>query len=205
MAKKKAYAVLIGRKTGVFDSWEEAQRSVSGFPNATSKGFTTKKGAQDYYERNKDKVEPKQSKVSNDGQANEESAKEVRIDMTDNYSYSLPDGEWEVSHGNNYTEEELDVTFYSTDKKVVIRGSTYECGQGYPLSAEILLSGRGAYVQYGTFYDITIAFAEDETIDTDGRKMNRATYCWPDDKKLCYILNFQQQLTLYNGPQKLDH
>lgn len=125
--------------------------------------------------------------VSNDGQADEESAEEVRIDMTDNYSYALLDGEWEVSHGNNYTEEELDVTFYSTDKKVVIRGSTYECGQGYPLSAEILLSGRGAYVQYGTFYDITIAFAEDETIDTDGRKMNRATYCWPDDKNLCCI------------------
>ncbi len=67
--------------------------------------------------------------VSNDGQAVEESAEEVRIDMTDNYSYALPDGEWEVSHGNNYTEEELDVTFYSTDKKVVIRDQHTSVGR----------------------------------------------------------------------------
>lgn len=37
----KYYAVFSGRQVGIFDVWEEARRSVTGFPHATYKGFKT--------------------------------------------------------------------------------------------------------------------------------------------------------------------
>ena len=45
MAKQKVYAVRKGKKTGVFTSWDECSASVSGFPGAQYKGFSTKEEA----------------------------------------------------------------------------------------------------------------------------------------------------------------
>lgn len=39
--KKKFYVVWEGRATGVFDSWEECQLQVEGYPGAKFKGFNT--------------------------------------------------------------------------------------------------------------------------------------------------------------------
>ena len=45
MAGQKVYAVRKGRKTGLFTSWESCEASVSGFPGAQYKGFSTKEEA----------------------------------------------------------------------------------------------------------------------------------------------------------------
>lgn len=49
MAKSKFYAVVIGRKTGVFSSWSEVEESIKGFKGAIFKGdFKTEEDAQLY-------------------------------------------------------------------------------------------------------------------------------------------------------------
>ncbi len=48
MAKKKYYAVKTGEKTGIFESWEECEKSVKGFNNAQFKGFATLSEAENY-------------------------------------------------------------------------------------------------------------------------------------------------------------
>lgn len=42
MAKQKFYTVWKGRKTGVFDSWDECKAQINGFPQAEYKSFKTK-------------------------------------------------------------------------------------------------------------------------------------------------------------------
>ena len=37
----KYYAVLVGRKTGIFKTWGETKNYVSGFPKAKYKSFRT--------------------------------------------------------------------------------------------------------------------------------------------------------------------
>jgi ribonuclease HI len=46
MAKKKYYVVWVGRRTGVFESWEECNEQIVRFPNAQYKSFKTKKSAE---------------------------------------------------------------------------------------------------------------------------------------------------------------
>lgn len=48
MGKKKYYAVRSGRETGIFDTWKECQRQVTGFPGAEFKSFGTKEEAESY-------------------------------------------------------------------------------------------------------------------------------------------------------------
>lgn len=40
------YAVREGKKTGIFESWEEAEGYVVGYPNAIHKGFNSKEAAE---------------------------------------------------------------------------------------------------------------------------------------------------------------
>jgi len=40
VAKQKYYVVWVGRSTGIFDNWPEAQASVAGFAGAKHKSFT---------------------------------------------------------------------------------------------------------------------------------------------------------------------
>jgi ribonuclease HI len=42
MVSKKYYAVLKGRKTGIFTSWEECEEQVNGFSGAVYKSFKTR-------------------------------------------------------------------------------------------------------------------------------------------------------------------
>ena len=46
MAKKKVYAVLIGKKTGIFDSYEGCKEQIDGFKGAVFKSFTSETEAQ---------------------------------------------------------------------------------------------------------------------------------------------------------------
>ncbi len=45
---KKYYAVLSGRETGIFESWEDTKKQIDGYPKAEYKGFKTKKEAMAY-------------------------------------------------------------------------------------------------------------------------------------------------------------
>lgn len=55
MAKKKFYGVRKGYKTGIFDSWDECKRHISGYKGAEFKGFTTYEEAEQFvYPENKD-------------------------------------------------------------------------------------------------------------------------------------------------------
>jgi len=62
MAAKKYYAVKVGKKTGIFYSWEECKASVEGFPKAQYKGFATMEEARDYM-RDKDVTPQKPANV----------------------------------------------------------------------------------------------------------------------------------------------
>ncbi|HFQ80220.1 MAG TPA: ribonuclease HI [Desulfobacterales bacterium] len=46
MAKKKYYAVAVGRETGIFDNWPLAAAQVKGCPGARFKGFLTRREAE---------------------------------------------------------------------------------------------------------------------------------------------------------------
>ena len=45
MAPKKYYAIVSGRKPGIYDNWPVAQAQVTGYPGAKFKGFPTRKEA----------------------------------------------------------------------------------------------------------------------------------------------------------------
>ncbi len=45
MAKNKYYTVWRGRKTGVFDSWDECKAQITGFEGAQYKGYPTREEA----------------------------------------------------------------------------------------------------------------------------------------------------------------
>lgn len=45
---KKYYAVKAGRKTGIYETWDEAKAQVHGYKNAIYKSFKTEEEAEDY-------------------------------------------------------------------------------------------------------------------------------------------------------------
>lgn len=64
MAPKKYYAIVSGRKPGIYDNWTEAQEQVSGYTGAKFKGFPTRKEAEAWmknpvYSRSAAKNRPK--------------------------------------------------------------------------------------------------------------------------------------------------
>ena len=42
MAKKKIYAVKIGKKPGLYETWTECKKQIDGYSGAVYKGFATK-------------------------------------------------------------------------------------------------------------------------------------------------------------------
>lgn len=51
MAKLHFYVVWIGRKTGVFDNWDDCAKSVNGYSGAKFKGFNQRKDAEEAFKR----------------------------------------------------------------------------------------------------------------------------------------------------------
>ncbi len=45
MAKKKFYAVKVGKIPGIYGTWSEAEEQVKGFPGAVYKSFSTEEEA----------------------------------------------------------------------------------------------------------------------------------------------------------------
>ena len=48
MAKNKYYAVRKGRIPGIYRTWSECQKQVTGYPGAVFKGFVTEEEAQSF-------------------------------------------------------------------------------------------------------------------------------------------------------------
>ncbi|MBU5451222.1 viroplasmin family protein [Acetivibrio sp. MSJd-27] len=48
MAKKKYYAVKVGRNCGIYEKWDDAKEQINGFSGAVYKGFSTREEAQRY-------------------------------------------------------------------------------------------------------------------------------------------------------------
>ena len=48
MAKNKYYAVRVGKTPGVYLTWEECRRQVSGYPGAVYKSFPTRQEAEGF-------------------------------------------------------------------------------------------------------------------------------------------------------------
>ena len=76
MAKNKYYAVRKGRIPGIYRTWSECQKQVTGYPGAVFKGFVTEEEAQSF-------LHPGQSAK----------AKETHISHTA-YPYAYVDGSY---------------------------------------------------------------------------------------------------------------
>ena len=76
MAKNKYYAVRKGRVPGIYRTWSECQKQVTGYPGAVFKGFVTEEEAQSF-------LHPGQSAK----------AKETHISHTA-YPYAYVDGSY---------------------------------------------------------------------------------------------------------------
>lgn len=48
MAKKKVYAVKVGKIPGIYDTWDECKEQVNGYPGAEYKGFADRAEAEQY-------------------------------------------------------------------------------------------------------------------------------------------------------------
>lgn len=68
----KFYAIRIGRKPGVYTTWDDAQKQVKGFPGAVFKSFPTKEEAQQFVAMNSEKktVHPDEYQAYVDGSFN---------------------------------------------------------------------------------------------------------------------------------------
>jgi ribonuclease HI len=55
MAKNKFYVVWVGRKTGVFKTWEECNEQIFGFPKAVYKSFKTRDLAEQAFKSSSEK------------------------------------------------------------------------------------------------------------------------------------------------------
>lgn len=54
MARRKFYVVWAGHNTGIYDSWEECQAQVKGFPGARYRSFDSQEEATEAYRNNPD-------------------------------------------------------------------------------------------------------------------------------------------------------
>lgn len=84
---KKYYAVKAGRKTGVFESWDECKSAVSGFSGAAYKSFTNREDAIDFVNGS-----AKSQKVQNREEKQSEAFAYVDgsyDDTTKSYSYGM--------------------------------------------------------------------------------------------------------------------
>lgn len=64
MARNKFYSVRKGRQTGIFTTWPDAQKQVSGFPGAEYKSFTSKEEAEAFLDKKENSTSSKTSTSS---------------------------------------------------------------------------------------------------------------------------------------------
>lgn len=63
MSKSKYYAVRVGRKTGIYRTWDECLKEVHGYPNAEYKSFKTRDAATSYLSNKNEPLKKVISKI----------------------------------------------------------------------------------------------------------------------------------------------
>lgn len=93
--QKKFYAVKSGFNTGIFDDWNIAKKSVTGYKNAVYKSFATKKEALDFLSSNSNEI-----KEINDPKTAKQDMDEA---LANNYTVVFVDGSYnEINHLAGY-------------------------------------------------------------------------------------------------------
>lgn len=106
----KYYAVRVGRRTGVFLTWAECQKQVTGFPGAVFKSFTTIEEAENFVKGIVPKIEESGEQILKA----EPGALVAYVDGSYNvannqfsYGMVLLDGEQELKFQQFFIDEEL--------------------------------------------------------------------------------------------------
>lgn len=92
MEKKKYYVVLKGKKTGIFNSWQECQKNVFGFSGAIYKSFDDLEEANKYL--NSFSSNNNQNKSINNLMTNEQVNKDVKKFLQKGYTIAFVDGSY---------------------------------------------------------------------------------------------------------------
>lgn len=82
MAKKKFYAVKIGRQVGIYDNWDDCKAQVNGFKGAKYQGFVTKDEAQSYLDGSKSSVATSSSAEKVKASSNKKDTLERELRLT---------------------------------------------------------------------------------------------------------------------------
>lgn len=93
MAKKKYYVVWVGRQTGIFETWEDCNKQIFGFPKAIYKSFKTKELAEQAFNSSSKEF------IGQDifeTELTEEQLKKIGDPIKDSISV---DGAWNISTG----------------------------------------------------------------------------------------------------------
>lgn len=128
MAKKNYYAVKDGYKKGIFNSWEECRKLVTGYPNAQYKGFSTLEEAENYMNNAQNICENKSDCVVAyvDGSFDAKSMV---------YSYGcaiiLPDGTVQEFSGNGNNKENAKLRNVTGEMLGAMVATKYAIKQGY--------------------------------------------------------------------------
>ena len=112
MAKKKIYAVRKGHKTGLFATWAECQKAVSGYSGAEFRGFTEKEEALAFLN------------METTGNVSGDKAKEAAgiVEVPENMVIAYVDGSFEKSigrYGDQIIEEDDLCIPHRMDRKSV--------------------------------------------------------------------------------------
>lgn len=75
MAKKKYYVVWSGKKTGIFETWEECKEQVNGVKGAKYKSFPTKEEAEEAFKKGHAQTLAKRSKTKKSSKPSSASGK----------------------------------------------------------------------------------------------------------------------------------
>ncbi|WP_278915889.1 ribonuclease H family protein [Ligilactobacillus agilis] len=135
----KFYAVKCGRQTGIFTSWPDCQKQVSGFPNARFKGFTDKTAALNWLNAESSTTQPSTSlkkatiQVYTDGGSRNHGNKlgqHVKADDKAAWAYLIntPTGSYEESGGEyGSTNNRMEImAFLQALKKLLALGLNHE-------------------------------------------------------------------------------
>lgn len=111
MAKKKFYAVRNGKKTGIFETWEECQQYVLGFKGAEYKSFSELADAEKYLKNDMSAVDDPSKQKNNQADINE-IISEYGSNLDDVSAVAFTDGSFDKDE-NRYSYG----CIYITDKE----------------------------------------------------------------------------------------
>ena len=123
--------------------------------------------------------------------ATEETVPGEDIELTSNFTYTLPGPVEERFDFESTKGFHDDRSFWINDGKVCVR-SFVIIGEpnSYPRLVKLVYEGTDTEIHYEPFFDTELAYAEDEIEDQNGEKMPRICYYWLDSGNRFCVLSF---------------